>query len=701
MVAGDALLKMGSHGLAFHMFRTAAQIEPEWDDAWCNMGVALQESRVMDQARACYMKAFEINPENAEVLGNLCALENDFGEHEKSVAWAEKSLAVEDNDHARYNGALSLLALKRWDKAWDWYRTSIGSKERMERFFGDHVERWDGKPTTGLVVYTEQGLGDEILHASMFRDVLNDNKDVVIECSKKVERLFRRSFPQATVYGTRPTKWTEDDWIEWPLGHNLTAKIEAGGLGEFYRRDDESFPKEPFLIADPEQRIQWRALLDSLPDKPNIGIAWHAGKVKTKGGERSMSLEDMLPMLKYDANWISLEYHVPDESEISNFSQKHGIDVYRFPHGTETDDYDNTAALVSELDLVVSVTTTVVDLCGALGKECWAIVPENAPWRYCDEPIWYPNQSFYRQVAGEWPLSDVYSSLHKWRRAPLPAPENGAFGATYDLGKAPSSYDFLSWLVHAKMQAGNRPLEVQFINEGNWRKDGLPLSSDDRQWMMDHVLRPALRLVDAKEGKGGAEFGYMLKPVVEGGKHFPVPKFQATDKAKEFVAKFKAQSDKPLIVITTRETDYWPERNSNMDAWLKFAKHLWMAEYRVVFVRDTNKIHEVLPKVETAPWASIDLDLRMALYEAADLNMAVNNGPCHLLYFSDSEYVVFNQLVDGVPGCSPDWWAGNIGVDVGNQYPWSGPGQTLAWLEDSADNIKEAFDQWQSTHMPR
>lgn len=685
IVAGDALLKEGKKGLAFHYFRTASQLEPEWADAWCNMGLCLVESRNLDQARACLMRAFEIDDKHQQTMVNLAALEYFSGNHERCIAWADKALELGPAPEAEQNAALSMIALEQWDRAWGFYRAGIGEKMRPERFYGDDVGRWDGKPTEGLVVYTEQGLGDEIMFGSMLPDVIRDNRGVVLECTPKMEGLFRRSFPDVTVYGTRPTSVAGDVAPEWRFREHLTAKIEIGGLGEFYRRKKADFPRKPFLIPDDERRIQWRALLDSLGDKPKIGIAWHGGVKQTRADQRSLDLEDLLPILGYDAEWVSLEYR-PLPVEMEDFEKKHGIKIHHWPHAVETNDYDDTAALVAELDLVVTVTTAVANLCGAIGKECWVLVPENAPYRYVpDESPWYSGQKNYRQD-GDWPISQVLTDLHKWRAAPLAKPRL-VKSAIYDVSKAPASFDFLSWLVRAKMEGCTG---VRLVTDG-FRKDKLPKSPEYRQWMVDNVMRPAISMLGMKETDYGTEeYPYTLKPVIDLARQgHEVPKFQASKQARDFVAKFT--DDRPLIVVTTREAEHWTERNSNMEAWAKLVG-LWMDDKRVVFIRDTEAVFGDF-KGETAPWASVNLDLRMALYEAADLNLAVNNGPCHLLYFSDAPYVVFKQLVGVVPGCTEDWWSKAIGLKVGEQYPWARSDQVLAWKPDTYENIKEAVDQ--------
>ena len=213
---------------------------------------------------------------------------------------------------------------------------------------------------------------------------------VVLECDRRLEGLFKRSFPQCTVHGTRFDKsiYWDDAFDAWCL---------IGTLGKHYRTKDADFNGNPYLVADPLRKTQWRALLDSLGDKPKIGIAWTGGLPDTNGERRSIKLLDMLPILKQDATFISLQYKNP-QAEIDALEQQHGIKVHHFPWATQTPDYDDTAALVDELDLVISVQTAVVHLAGALGKKTYVLVPNKPHWRYASKRfMWANSVELFRQ----------------------------------------------------------------------------------------------------------------------------------------------------------------------------------------------------------------------------------------------------------------------------------------------------------------
>jgi hypothetical protein len=183
-------------------------------------------------------------------------------------------------------------------------------------------------------------------------------------------------------------------------------------MGAFFRRDEASFPRKPWLVPDPELREKWRLWLDAMPG-PRVGIAWTGGMFLTNREGRSATLDDFLPVMKQAGTIISLEYR-DDEEPIKEWNKDYPeYQVIRPP--IDVNNYDDTVALLAELDRVVSVTTTIVHACGALGRQCDCIVPAvltSSQWRYGlegDEMLWYPKGSvkMHRQKHGEEGLSAV------------------------------------------------------------------------------------------------------------------------------------------------------------------------------------------------------------------------------------------------------------------------------------------------------
>jgi hypothetical protein len=145
------------------------------------------------------------------------------------------------------------------------------------------------------------------------------------------------------------------------------------------------------------------------------------------------------------------------------------------------------------------------------------------------------------------------------------------------------------------------------------------------------------------------------------------------------------------VTITLREAGYWPARNSRTGEWLRVARELESRNCRVIVVRDTAFADEPLPGFRTAPWASVDVELRCALYAGAGLNLGVCNGPMTLAMYGPAPYLLFKQIVPGAITQNEHFLRASIGIGPGEQLPWATPRQRWAWADDTFDEIMAAI----------
>jgi Flp pilus assembly protein TadD len=403
--------------LAYILARRATELRPDRCETWLTQGFAAQDLWRTDEAIDCYRKALQraqTTSQRGLHNNNIASVYLDLGQFEKAEGFVDESLRHEPNDkNARHNKGLCLLARRKWDEAWDFYSASIGSSQRNEfKYLGKESPepRWDGTPFNGvLAVFGEQGLGDEICAASAIPDIAAAQKGVggrvVIDCDKRLEGLFRRSFPAVSVYGTRHEKvlgWPEAD-------RKIGASIACFEVLKYFRRKAEDFPGTPYLTACPDRVKQWEALLGG---KPTIGIAWTGGTWKNAGTFRNLPIDQWKPIFDaVDANWVSLQYKDASK-EIA------GTPVKQYSWATLTKDYDDTAALVASCDLVISMQTSVCHLAGALGVPTWVILPKTSQWRYgeaYDNLPWYRSAKLYRQ-GSSWPVQTIASDLKAFLR---------------------------------------------------------------------------------------------------------------------------------------------------------------------------------------------------------------------------------------------------------------------------------------------
>lgn len=426
-MAGHIYEKAANMPVAYHMFRAATEQDPKEATAWLNFGRVAEELWRSSEAERAYMRALKYASRDETIrctYGNLAALCIDNARYAEAEQWAKKGLERWPEDvGARSNLGFAQLGQRNWAEGWTNYRACLGLPSRTRITYDDTPE-WDGSPGKVVVLYGEQGLGDEISFASMVPDAIKHCEKVVIDCDVRLANLFQRSFPEARVYGTRKVK--QDKLAKWrPEDRGIEASLAIGQIGEYYRTQDGDFDGKPYLKADPERVLMWKALW-AQKRKPVIGIAWQGGIAKTGARFRKWTLEQLLPVLKsVDAHWVCLEYKSA-AAEIEAFHVKHPeVDIREYPHGTLTRDYDDTAALVASLDHVFCIQTSVAHLGGALGVPTWVCVPPCSQWRYSGEGEsvpWYSCVRVIRQEKGEWNMERIGAELGaNFRRLPATA----------------------------------------------------------------------------------------------------------------------------------------------------------------------------------------------------------------------------------------------------------------------------------------
>jgi len=400
----------GEHELALELLRPLVGGQPPHRDACNLLGLILgREFGQFGEGERLLRRALEPDPLWPVALSNLGWILLEKGDYAQGLELLDAALARDPDDHET-RLVRSYMNLKRGEFGQGWRDYEARRHSRFAMHCPFHFPQWDGTPISGktLLIHGEQGFGDQIMFASCFEDAIERAGRCIIECDPRLAALFRRSFPSAVIEAgapsAEPAAWTAN-------APTVDCQIPMGSLPGFFRKRWEDFPRHTgYLRAAPERVAYWRGRLDALGPGPKIGLSWRGGIATTRRHLRSLALEEFLPVLRLPAEFVSLQYgNCADE--LNGLSREHGVIL---PHWQDAlDDYDETAALVCALDLVVSVCTAVIHLTGALGKPVWILVPAVAEWRYLDRGEimpWYPSARLFRQTeAGRW--RDVISRV--------------------------------------------------------------------------------------------------------------------------------------------------------------------------------------------------------------------------------------------------------------------------------------------------
>lgn len=400
---GAAMISQGMNGLGAVLTSAAidakqARGEGPYPEALLNLGSAYKAERQNDMALRIWedtLKVETLRRERSKIMTNISGLYVNEGMPECAIEWCDKAL-IEDpkNASAHANRGMACLELGRWREGWEGWKHTYATGDRTMRDYGD-IPYWDGKPDQTVIVWGDQGIGDEIYYASCLVDMQARCKKIILDCHPRLPALFKRSFPEMTVYGTRKDL-TELPWLP---DCGADAHVAMADLPGFFRNEGEWNGKPYLEAAD---------IIDRPISELRIGLSWTGGSKRTRKELRSVELNALEPILRArpDAKWFSLQYTPDAAREVCELEEKTGVRISHYPGWVECYDYDRTASFVGSLDLVITVCTTIHHLGGALGVPTWTMVPSRASWRYGvsgEKSPWYGSVKLFRQECdGHW-----------------------------------------------------------------------------------------------------------------------------------------------------------------------------------------------------------------------------------------------------------------------------------------------------------
>jgi len=316
------------------------------------------------EAEAAYREALRLTP-NSSVHGNLGVVLNSLGHVDEALHHYNKALALGgDEGMARMNKGVALLAVGRFKEGWANYDGRIDSLADL-RTYSYPQPYWAGeKIEGGLLVSGEQGIGDQILYASMLQELTQFAPQVIAEVDPRLVSLFARSFPAIKVFGFDTA--VPDEMIK--------AQTRIGSVGQYLRRSFEDFPKRDyFLVADCGRTAELRARL-AHDGRRVIGVSWKS-KNPTHERAKSAQLTDFAAIFRLpNCRFVDLQYG-DTSADRAALQAELGVTLDHLDDIDNKNDIDGLASLISACDAVVSVSNTTVHLAGALGRPTWTFVP--------------------------------------------------------------------------------------------------------------------------------------------------------------------------------------------------------------------------------------------------------------------------------------------------------------------------------------
>ena len=389
---GIALNGLGKINEAFKAFDNAIRLSPDKSAAYINKAILLQNTQKYDEAIAHFRKAVDLEKNNSSVHFNLALALETSGKLTEAVLEYEESIRLNPDNHNAYaNLGLLYLLTGNYTKGWEYYehRFYTGELKRSEL----NGKRWNGNIEKDkiLYVYADQGFGDVIQFSRFLNSARKRVGELVFECQSELYPLMK------SIDGIDKLVITRDDFspqteydLQIPLmSIPLALKINSNNI-----IDDA-----PYFKISENKLLLWKNFYSQFSGN-KIGIVWRGNPVFRKNKIRSTELKYFTQLRKENNQMFSLQKGATNEEH--QLMRKYGIiDV-----SEKLEDFEDTAAALSQLDLLISTDTSVPHLAGAMNINTWLLLSKIPDWRWGlegDSTPWYSSMKIYRQPDfGNW-----------------------------------------------------------------------------------------------------------------------------------------------------------------------------------------------------------------------------------------------------------------------------------------------------------
>jgi len=394
---GKTAFNLFQYEKALSYYEKALSLKPDYHQAWTNKGATLHEFKRYAEAIAHYDKALSLKPDYHQAWTNKGITLHELKRYDEAIAHYDKALSLKPDYHeASWSKSLSLLLQGDFENGLTLYESRWTAEKVSEivgkRFFDRPT--WLGKESLQgktILLYAEQGIGDCIQFCRYVKLVSALGANVILEAPEALTGLMKGldGISQLVIKGE-----------ELPF---FDYQCPLLSLPLAFKTNLDTIPNPSrYINLDnyPNKIMEWKTRLGPKL-KPRVGLVWSGNPNHKNDHNRSLLLENVLPFLSSRFEYVSLQKEVRKVDNITLNSNPHILNF-----ASHLNDFVDTAALIENLDLVISVDTSVAHLSGALGKKTWILLPNVPDWRWLldrEDSPWYPSMKLYRQTCiGDW-----------------------------------------------------------------------------------------------------------------------------------------------------------------------------------------------------------------------------------------------------------------------------------------------------------
>ncbi|MBT3777962.1 MAG: tetratricopeptide repeat protein [Pelagibacteraceae bacterium] len=388
---GKAFLNLDETSKAKIYFEKTLELNPHDAEAHCNLGKLYLDEHLTGKALSYLEKSLEICPGHINIMSNLGAVNEQLGEIDVAFNYYERALTINPEFiEGRFN--LSLLQLnngfisegfKNYESRWEYEKFPSARRQFS-------IPRWRGESLQGknILLWAEQGIGDEIEFASLIPEFKELGCNVGIECAAKLIELFQWSFPWAEVRETGAVNCEESE-----VYALFDYQIPFGSIAPLFRKtlDDFRRNQKPYIPRLKEGEIKVRNKLNLEDGQLLIGLCWRSTNQSSERSVHFITVEELAP-LKAIKNAVFLGVQYDDCMPELDRVRELGLPIRYYTNIDQKNDLSSTSALIGACDLVISASTAVFQISGALGVP--VIVFDSSKSR--NNPIpWFPTVRYF------------------------------------------------------------------------------------------------------------------------------------------------------------------------------------------------------------------------------------------------------------------------------------------------------------------
>ena len=403
-VNGLALLGLDRIDPAINSLRTAIKYDNLSASLHSNLGLAYRAKGDLEEAIKCFERAIVLDENHIQAYNNLGVSYLESHKLDRAQEALEKAIDIDYHfAEAHFNLSRTLLMAEKFEVGWEHneWRWDCPTFPSTKRNFPQPI--WNGEDIKNkkILVWSEQGIGDEIMFSNTLPELVGNSASVLLECSERLVPIFRRSFEGMHVFSR------EDPPSPEIKNFNADVQIPLGSICKFYRTKSTDFPTDHngYLRSNPKLTKEVKSLYSSLGSGLKIGVSWRSGN-PIVGQHRSIPIKFWHEIFSIKGcHFINLQYGDYKE-DLTKILDATGVNIFHDNSVNPIISAEHWFSQIAALDLVISIDNSTMQVSGALGIPTWTLVSHNPEWRFGLnrlDHLWHPTVRIFRQqTQGEW-----------------------------------------------------------------------------------------------------------------------------------------------------------------------------------------------------------------------------------------------------------------------------------------------------------